>query len=203
MLARRLQSYGIGAFGVCAVTALDNRDKVVYQFLRQCLTIRVGIDITGSRLSIVIAGRYDNNRSHITVCRHVVEQLAQQTVFRLECCRCRTIVPVDEIQYIIALVCIFIVTVRLIDVSRVGACCPCTFGIVARVIVNTHHLATLLRLLLVNGRDRISFIYQLGIVLRTVGSFRLFLLLIRWQNRSVFFDVRTGSHAQTAKQYGL
>lgn len=178
-------------------------EKVVYKLLRQSLAIRVGIYIIRGRLSIIITGRYDNGRSHIPVCRHVVKQLAQQTVFRLECCRWRTIVPVDEIQYIIALVCIFIVTVRQIDVSRVGACCPCTFGIVARVIVNTHHLATLLRLLLVNGRDRISFIYQLGIVLRTVGSFRLFLLLTRWQNRSIFFDVRAGCHAQTAKQYGL
>lgn len=175
-------------------------EKVVYKLLRQSLAIRVGIYIIRGRLSIIITGRYDNGRSHIPVCRHVVKQLAQQTVFRLECCRWRTIVPVDEIQYIIALVCIFIVTVRQIDVSRVGACCPCTFGIVARVIVNTHHLATLFRFLFINGRNGVGLAYQLGIVLRTVGSFRFFLFLIRWQKRSVFFDVRAGSEAQTAKE---
>ena len=108
--------------------------------------------------------------------------------------------PVDEIEHIVALGGIFIVTVRQIDISRICACYPSAFGIVAHFVVDTHHFATLFRFLFINGRNGVGLAYQLGIFLRTVGSFRFFLFLIRWQKRSVFFDVRAGSEAQTAKE---
>ena len=111
--------------------------------------------------------------------------------------------PVDEIQHIVVLVGIFIVAVRQIDVCRIGTCYARAFGIIVSVVVDTHDFATLFRFLLVNGRNWIGLAYQFGIVLRTVGSFRVFLLRVRWQKRSIFFDVRAGGHAQTAKQYGL
>lgn len=76
MPARSLQACGIRAFGVGAVAAFDNGDKIVYEFLGQGFAIRVGIGIVRSRLPVVVARRHYDGRSHVPVLGHVVEQFA-------------------------------------------------------------------------------------------------------------------------------
>ena len=87
--------------------------------------------------------------------------------------------PVHEIKYVIVPVCVFIIAVWQVNVCRVGAYRARTFCIIARFVVNTHYLPSLLRLLFINGRNRIGLVHKAWVVLRTVGSFRAFLLLIR------------------------
>ncbi len=108
--------------------------------------------------------------------------------------------PVYEIKYIVAPVRIHVVSVKQINVCRIRACRTRTFGIVVRIIVDSYYFAPVSRLLFVNGRNRFGFVHQPRIVLRTVGCFGFFLSLIRRQGQSIFFRIRAGSHAQTAKR---
>ena len=179
MLARSFLPCGIRTFGVCAVTALHNGNKVVHEFLRQRLAIRICIGIVDSRLSVIITRRHDNGRSHISVFRHVVEQFTQQSALGFEYGRRCAVMPVYEIKYIVASVRIHVVLVRQIYVCRIRACRARTFGIVARVVVDSYYFASMLRLLLVSGRNGDGFVHQFRVALRTVGSFRLFLFLSR------------------------
>lgn len=109
----------------------------------------------------------------------MVEQLTHQTVLRFKRgCR-RAIMSVYEVKHIVALVCMLIVAVRQIDVCRIGTCYARAFGIIVRVVVNAHHFSPLFRLLLVIDRNGIGLVHQPRIVVWPIGSFRLFLLLIR------------------------
>lgn len=76
MPARSLQTCDIRTFGIGTVTALDNGNQVVYQFLWQCFSIGVGIGIVLSRLPVVVARRHYDGLSHVPVLGHVVEQFA-------------------------------------------------------------------------------------------------------------------------------
>ena len=93
----------------------------------------------------------DNHRVDVAVGNHLVEQLAEHTVFGLEISGSRAVMPVYEVHNVVPF--LPVIAVGQIDVCRVCPCRATAFRIVLCVVAYADDVTTLFRFLFVSVRD--------------------------------------------------